>query len=50
MSTVELLEILRRTDEVALLELLELTSDDLVDMFMDLIVENENKIRKAVED
>lgn len=48
MNLVELLEVLRRTDEVTLLELLEISSEDLLDAFMDKVEENETKIRKAI--
>lgn len=46
MDTAELLEQLRNTDEVLLLELLELTSTEIVDAFLDKIEEHENRIRR----
>lgn len=45
----ELLEVLRNTEETILLEILEITSDELVDKFMDKIEENIDKLyEKAV--
>lgn len=44
------MEKLRKVDEVALLELLQLTSDDLVDMFTDRVELYEKKIRRELED
>jgi len=46
----ELIELLRTIDEVALLELLQVTSDDLVDAFLDRIHENEGKLVKYIND
>ena len=46
----ELLERLRLLDEVTLMELLGLKSDDLVDAFKDLIEDNENKIRRHLSE
>ena len=42
MDKYELLETLRHLDEVYLLELLEINSDDLVDRFLDKIEEKED--------
>ena len=39
----ELLERLRNLDEELLLDLLGITSDDLVDAFIDVILEQENR-------
>ena len=41
---------LREIDEITLLELLQLTSNDLVDAFADIIDEHEGRIRKALND
>lgn len=46
----ELLEKLRQWDEVSLLELLDIRSDDLVDRFEDIIEERQELIREALED
>jgi hypothetical protein len=40
----EVLEVLRGLDEITLLELLEITSEELVDKFMDKIEDNLDKI------
>lgn len=48
MNTAELLDQLRSTEETLLLELLGLTSTDLVDAFVDKIVENEEYIRRSI--
>lgn len=45
----ELIEALRKVDEITLLELLEVTSEELVDAFLDRIVENKDKLYKYVE-
>jgi len=39
----ELLDALRRLDEITLMELLEVTSDDLVDRFLDRIEDDIDK-------
>ncbi len=44
----ELFEELRKMDEISLLELLELTSEDIVDAFIDKIVDNKEKLYKHV--
>jgi hypothetical protein len=44
MNKSELLEELRNIDEVALLELLEITSSELVDAFLDKIDDNIDKL------
>lgn len=51
MNKIELLEALRCLDEISLLELLEVNSDDLVDAFLDKIDENLDRLYdKARED
>jgi len=50
MDKIELLDYLRKLDEVTLCELLEVTSDDLVDAFLDIIYEKEQFIRNQIED
>ena len=50
MSRIELIQKLRSVDEVLLLELLEITSDEIVDRFIDKIVDNELRIRKEIEE
>ena len=46
MNKQELLEVLRSTDELTLLETLEINSDDLVDRFLDKIDDNIDKLYK----
>lgn len=48
MNKVELLEKLRSLDEVTLLDLLEITSEDICDLFLDRIIEYDGKIRRAL--
>jgi hypothetical protein len=50
MKFIELLERLREVDEVLLVELLELTSTDIVDAFLDRITEYEDRIRRALDE
>lgn len=50
MDYLEVLEELKRVPEVDLMELLEITSEDLVDMFSDKINEKLNKIYKYLND
>lgn len=45
MANIELLNELRLLDEVTLVELLGLTSDDIVDAFSDLIDDRQNSLR-----
>lgn len=47
MNKLELLEVLRTTDELTLLEILEVTSSDLVDRFLDKIDDNIDKLYKV---
>lgn len=49
MDRAELLEKLKKLDEVLLLELLEITSEEIVDMFIDKIDEKENYIRHEMD-
>lgn len=50
MNFAELLEELRKLDEVTLLELLEVTSEQLVDSFYELVEENETRLIKYFND
>lgn len=45
----ELKEKLQRVDEVTLLELLEIRSDDIVERFEDLIEEQQDKLMREIE-
>lgn len=45
-----LLEKLREMDEVSLIELLELSSEDIVDFCIDHIIENQEKLNLYVKD
>jgi len=49
MNRAELLDRLKNLDEVLLLDLLGLTSEDLVDAFLDTIEEREEYIRDQLE-
>lgn len=49
MNKAELLEQLKQIDEVLLLELLELTSEDIVDAFLDKVDDNLGRLYKAIE-
>lgn len=49
-SKSELIRKLRKLDEVLLMELLEVTSDDLVDAFLDKIDDNMTYIASQLED
>lgn len=44
MKLYELIEKLRSLDEVSILELLEITTDDLLDAFSDRVEDNQNRI------
>lgn len=46
MAYLELLDKLKKVDEVTLMELLEITSEDLVESFSDKINENLNRLYK----
>lgn len=46
----ELIARLREVDEVTLLEILEITSEELVDAFLDKIVENKEKLYRYVNE
>lgn len=50
MNKTELIEELRKIDEVSLLELLGITSDDIVDAFLDKIAENQGKLLNYLYD
>lgn len=50
MSKTELIKELRKVDEVTLLEWLNVTSDDIVDAFLDRISDNYNKLLQLYED
>lgn len=50
MNKADLLEKLRELDEVLLLELLEITSTDIVDCFLDKIYEREEYILHELEE
>ena len=50
MDYLNLLEELKKIDELTLLEILELTSDDLVEHFADRINENLNKIYRMLRE
>jgi hypothetical protein len=45
----ELKEKLQRVDEVTLLELLEIRSDDIVDRFEDYIEDQQDKLMREIE-
>lgn len=44
MNKIELLEELRKTDEITLLEALEITSEEILDRFMDKVEDNLDKL------
>lgn len=46
----ELKELLKRFDEVLLMELLSITSEDIVEMFSDRIEENQYKLMKEIDE
>jgi hypothetical protein len=50
MDQTELINKLRKLDEVLLLELLEINSEQIVDAFMDQISERETYIRHEITD
>ena len=50
MNKFELLTYLRTLDEVTLIEVLELTSDQLVDAFLDLIEDNVEKLYALIRE
>ena len=50
MNQVELLEELRKLDEITLMELLEINSDNLVDAFLDKIDERKEYIRATLQE
>ena len=50
MSKIELIEELKTIDEVTLLELLEIDTQDLIDAFLDKIEENQGKLIKFIHE
>jgi len=48
-NKLELLQKLRKIDEISLMELLEITSDDLVDAFLDKIEDKLNYIYDQIQ-
>jgi hypothetical protein len=50
MNKIELIAELRKLEEITLMELLQLTSDDLVDAFLDKITENQGKLLQYIYD
>lgn len=46
----ELKEKLKRLDEITLLELLDISSDDLVERFYDIIEDNQLKLKRMLDD
>jgi hypothetical protein len=49
MNKLELLDELKKIDETILLEILEITSTDLVDNFLDKITDNIDKLYRYLE-
>lgn len=50
MNKAELIELLRSVDEITLIELLEIDTDELIDVFLDKIDENQGKLIKYIND
>ncbi len=50
MNRLELLETLRKLDEITLLELLEVTSEDLIDAFIDKVDDHIDKLYEKATD
>lgn len=50
LTLVELAEKLKREDEVSLLEMLSLTSEDIIDRFMDVIEERFDILINQIDD
>lgn len=50
MNQLELLKKLRNLDELSLVEVLGVTSDDIVDAFLDRISEKEEELEEQVRD
>lgn len=46
----ELIEELRKIDEITLLELLDITADDLIDAFLDRVQDNEEKLQSYINE
>lgn len=49
-TLVELMERLKRVDEISLLEILDIASEDIVDRFGDLIEERYDQLARDYED
>lgn len=47
---IKLIEVLKTVDEITLLELLEITSEELVDAFTEKIMDREAKIWRYIDD
>ncbi len=50
MDKIELIEELQTVDEITLLELLEISTQDLIDAFRDRIDENQSKLIRHLND
>ena len=50
MNRLELIETLRKLDEITLLELLEVTSEDLIDAFIDRVDDHIDKLYEKAAD
>lgn len=50
MNRTDLIDELRKTDEITLMELLEITSEDLVDCFLDKIDDKESSLVRYFND
>lgn len=50
MNKIELIEELKHVDEITLLELLNIDTQDLIDAFLDRISENQSKLIKYIND
>lgn len=50
MNRIELIEELQQVDEVALLELLNINTQDIIDAFLDRIADNQSKLIKYLSD
>ncbi len=50
MNKIELIEELQMIDEITLLELLEISTQDLIDAFRDRIDENQSKLIRHLND
>lgn len=50
LTLVDIFNRLRRLDEITLLEILDITSEDLVDRFQDLIEDKADELEEELED